>query len=742
MPLQDISRTVMTDEVDRIVNCDEANPSTILGPHFMSSSGSVVSVRAYFPRAIKVWLNLENGEKRDFIRIDSRGFWEVQIHSGSVPKYTISNQDRSGYVEEREDSFAFQNQLGELDLYLFGEGTHLKLYEKLGAHSIEVESVRGVHFAVWAPNAKSVSVVANFNHWQAGETPMNSRAASGVWEIFVPRLKEGEVYKYAIKSNSSGKIQLKADPFAFRTEVRPRTASIVATVDDYHWTDEEWIQTKKQKFEVSSSPVLVYELHLGSWKRNDDGSFLNYRDIADSLVPYLNDLGFTHVELMPVMEHPLDDSWGYQVVNYYAPTSRYGIPEDFMYFVDRCHRGGIGVILDWVPAHFPKDDYGLALFDGTHLYEHADPRKGVHPDWGTLIFNYSRKEVRAFLICNALFWLDKYHVDGLRLDAVASMLYLDYSRKEGGWIPNEYGGRENLEALEFLRETNEVSHQHFPKSLTIAEESTAWPGVTHPVKKGGLGFDLKWNMGWMHDTLEYFQTDPIFRKHHQRNLTFSLLYAFSEKFVLVYSHDEVVYGKKSMQFKMPGDEWQRFANLRLALGYMMAHPGKKLIFMGTEFGQKNEWNFRTELEWKESMNLPNMGISNFVRDSNRVYSRLGEFHETDFIYTGFEWVDFKDSEQSIISFTRKSGTDWENFSLVVCNMTPVPRFNYRVGVPLPGFYKELLNSDAKEYGGSGVGNLGGVNSEEIPWHGRPNSLRLALPPLAILVLKCEKQLPR
>ncbi len=461
----------------------------------------------------ELWLNLETGEKREFSLIDPRGFWEIQVSSDSIPSYTISTEDRSGYVEEREDPFVFQPQLGEIDLYLFGEGTHRKLYEKLGAHELEVESTRGIHFAVWAPNAKSVSVVANFNHWLAGETPMNSRGASGVWEIFVPRLKEGEVYKYAIKSNSTGKIHLKADPFAFRTEIRPRTASIVAKLDDYHWTDGEWIQSKVEKFDVSRYPILVYELHLGSWKKSSDGSFLNYRDIADSLVPYLNDLGFTHVELMPVMEHPLDDSWGYQVVNYYAPTSRYGSPEDFMYFVDRCHRSGIGVILDWVPAHFPKDDYGLALFDGTSSVPSTQTRgRGVQPDWGTLIFNYSRKEVRAFLTCNALFWLDSVHVDGLRLDAVASMLYLDYSRKEGEWVPNEYGGRENLEALEFLRETNEVSHEYFPKSLAIAEESTAWPGVTHPVKKGGLGFDLKWNMGWMHDTLEYFQTDSYFQK--------------------------------------------------------------------------------------------------------------------------------------------------------------------------------------------------------------------------------------
>lgn len=733
--MEKIETSVPIEEINRLVNCDESNPSSILGPHFILTGKKVLSIRAYLPRAVRAWIRLENGENKDLNLVDRRGLWEVQFPSEIVPRYTILYQDKSGFVDEREDPYRFEPQLGEVDLFLFGEGTHRKIYEKLGSHLAVVESISGTHFAVWAPNAKSVSIVADFNHWLTGETPMTSRGVSGIWELFVPRIKTGEVYKYAIKSDADGKIHLKADPYAFRTEVRPRTASIVANLDVYHWSDKEWIQKKKENFDFTASPLSIYELHLGSWRRSSDGSFLNYREMADSLVPYLGELGFTHVELMPVMEHPLDDSWGYQVVNYYAPTSRYGSPEDFMYFVDKCHGNGIGVLLDWVPAHFPKDDYGLAMFDGTHLYEHADPRRGYHPDWGTLIFNYSRNEVRAFLTCNALFWLDKYHADGLRLDAVASMLYLDYSRKEGEWIPNEYGGRENLDALQFLRDTNEAVSEYFPKSLMIAEESTAWPGVTHPVKKGGLGFDLKWNMGWMHDTLEYFQTDPIFRKYHQRNLTFSLLYAFSEKFVLVYSHDEVVYGKRSMLQKMPGDEWQRFANLRLALGYLFAHSGKKLIFMGTEFGQKNEWNFRTELDWKESRNPLNKGISSLVRDLNKVYRNLPEFHQLDFSYSGFEWVDFKDAEQSTISFVRKSAGAGEKISLVICNMTPVPRYNYRVGVPKAGYYKEILNSDAKEYGGSGIGNMGGVMSEGIPWHERDNSVLLTLPPLAIVILR-------
>jgi 1,4-alpha-glucan branching enzyme len=735
--VQDIRATVSIEEIEKIVNWDEVNPSAILGAH-ISSQENIVSFRAYLPRAVKAWLNLDNGVRKDFVQIDHRGFWEAQLVAEKIPRYTISYQDKSGFIDEREDPYIFGPLLGELDLYLFGEGTHRKIYEKLGSHVTVVGSTPGTHFCVWAPNARSVSVVAGFNHWFAGETPMSSRGLSGVWEIFVPRVKEGEVYKYAIKSNTNGSIHLKADPYAFQAELRPRTASIVSEIERYHWTDEKWIQEKTDHFEISSAPISIYEIHLGSWKKTGNGSFLNYREIADSLVPYLNDLGFTHVELMPIMEHPLDDSWGYQVVNYYAPTSRYGSPEDFMYFVDRCHRSGIGVILDWVPAHFPKDDYGLAMFDGTHLYDHADPRKGEQLDWGTLIFNYSRKEVRMFLVCNALFWFDKYHVDGLRLDAVASMLYLDYSRKQGDWIPNKYGGRENLEALEFLRETNELVHESFPRAMMIAEESTAWPGVTHPVKKGGLGFDVKWNMGWMHDTLDYFQTDPIFRKHLQRNLTFSLLYAFSEKFVLVLSHDEVVYGKKSLLNKMPGDEWQKFANLRLCLGYMFTHPGKKLLFMGTEFGQRNEWNFRTELEWAEANHALNRKTSHFVKDLNRIYSSAPEFHNLDFSYEGFEWIDFKDAEQSIISFIRKSAGDTKRFSVVVCNMTPIVRYSYRIGVPSEGRYKEILNSDAKEYGGSGIGNLGAVKSEVISWHGMPHSVNLTLPPLAILILEYEQ----
>ncbi|MFI5421350.1 MAG: 1,4-alpha-glucan branching protein GlgB, partial [Nitrososphaerales archaeon] len=500
--MEQLDGSLSKDDIDRIANLDERNPSLFLGPHFVNSySGQVLSIRAYLPRAVKVWLETGDNPKKEFANIDPRGFWEIILPISKIPEYKITFEDRSGYYETREDPYSFEPQLGELDLYLFGEGTHRKIYEKLGAHIMTINQVPGVHFSVWAPNAKLVSLVGDFNHWNVGENPMILRGASGVWELFIPRTKENEVYKFAIKPAEGGKIILKTDPYAFRTELRPRTAAIVAKLD-HEWKDQEWMEKRRTEFHPLEAAISIYEMHLGSWRKKVDGSFLNYREIADKLVPYVKELGFSHIELLPVMEHPLDDSWGYQVVNYYAPTSRYGNPEDFMYFVDKCHTAGIGVILDWVPAHFPKDDYGLALFDGTHLYEHEDPRRGVTPDWGTLIFNYSRKEVRTFLISNALFWLDKYHVDGLRLDAVASMLYLDFSRKEGEWLPNQYGGRENIEALELVRETNELIHSSFGNAMTIAEESTEWPGVTHSVKMGGLGFDMKWNMGWMHDTLD------------------------------------------------------------------------------------------------------------------------------------------------------------------------------------------------------------------------------------------------
>jgi 1,4-alpha-glucan branching enzyme len=527
---------------------------------------------------------------------------------------------------------------------------------------------------------------------------------------------------------------LKTDPYAFETELRPTTAAVVHDFEGHEWKDKEWLARRSREGSLEK-PISVYEVHLGSWKRRADGH-LSYREIADQLVPYVEKLGFTHIELMPVMEHPLDDSWGYQVVNFYAPTSRFGTPADLIYLVEKCHQRGIGVILDWVPGHFPRDDYGLAFFDGTHLYNHADPRQGLHPEWGTLIFNFSRNEVRMFLISNVIFWLENYHVDGLRLDAVASMLYLDYARQPGDWIPNQYGGRENLAAITFLKELNEAVHSYFPNALMIAEESTAWPGVTQPARTGGLGFDLKWNMGWMHDVLDYFGKDPVYRKYHQDNLTFGLWYAFSEKFVLVLSHDEVVYGKKSLLDKMPGDEWQKFANLRLLYGLMFTHPGKKHLFMGGEFGQWSEWNFRTGLDWNLAERPLHSNLTLFVHDLNRLYRRRKELNELDFSLDGFEWIDFQDSESNVITFIRRSKDEIK--LIVAFNMSPVPRFNYRVGVPEHGHYKEILNSDALEYGGSGLGNFGGADSVRIPWNNRPCSLSLTLPPLAMVVFSFEK----
>lgn len=625
------------------------------------------------------------------------------------------------------------NFITDFDIYLFGEGNHLKIYEKLGAHLIKFDGTEGVHFAVWAPNAKYVSVVGDFNEWNPSKNPMKLLGSSGIWATFIEGLKEGMLYKYYIHGWDNS-VQLKADPYGFFFEVRPKSASIVYKLKDkYIWNDSKWIE-KRKNTNWLNEPISIYEVHLGSWRKKPDGSFLNYRELAHELIPYVKWLGFTHVELLPIVEHPLDESWGYQCVGYYAPTSRFGTPQDFMYFVDYAHQNDIGVIVDWVPSHFPKDGHGLIRFDGTCLYEHEDPRKGEHKDWGTLIYNYGRNEVRNFLIANALFWFDVYHIDGLRVDAVASMLYLDYSKKEGEWIPNQYGGKENLEAIDFLRKMNELTHGHYPGTLTIAEESTAWPMVTRPTYIGGLGFTMKWNMGWMHDTLFYFSRDPIFRKYHTNSITFSLLYAFSENFVLPLSHDEVVYGKGSIFQKMPGDKWQKLANIKLLYGYMYGHPGKKLLFMGSEFAQINEWNWQWQIEWHLLDDEAHRGVTNFIRDLNSLYKKEKALYEVDFHWNGFEWIDFSDSEQSIISFIRKSKNNRE-FLIFIFNLTPVPRFNYRIGVPEEGFYKELLNSDSYIYGGSNLGNNGGVWSQNYPFHGKPHSIELTLPPLAVLILK-------
>ncbi len=626
--------------------------------------------------------------------------------------------------------------LTDFDLHLIGEGTHYKNYEKLGAHVVEIDGSSGVHFAVWAPNAKRVSIIGNFNGWDDKKHPMKLLDDSGIWEMFIPGLGEGELYKFAIKSKYKGYREQKADPFAFYFEVRPKSAAIVYNINNKHkWQDAEWMQMREKRnwFE---SPISIYEVHLGSWMRvpEENNRFLTYRELADKLIPYTKQLGYTHIELLPITEHPLDASWGYQTIGYFAPTSRFGRPEDFMYFVDKCHQNGIGVIMDWVPAHFPKDAHGLGFFDGTCLYEHEDPKKGEHRDWGTLIFNYGRNEVANYLISNALFWLDKYHIDGLRVDAVASMLYLDYSREHGQWSPNIYGGNENLEAIDFIKRFNEVVHKYHPDVITIAEESTAWPAVSKPTYLGGLGFSMKWNMGWMHDTLLYFSKDPVHRKYHINNLTFSMLYAFTENFILPFSHDEVVHGKRSMLDKMPGDMWQKFANQRALYGYMYGHPGKKLMFMGAEIGQWREWNFDGSLDWHLLQYEPHQKLQRFISDLNHLYKTEPAFYEVDFDWHGFEWIDCSDSENSVVSFIRRT-KNADDFLVFVFNFTPVPRFGYRIGVPHEGFYKEILNSDSEIYWGGNIGNVGGIYAENIPSHNRHYSLNLILPPLSVLILK-------
>ncbi|HJT79363.1 MAG TPA: 1,4-alpha-glucan branching protein GlgB [Gemmataceae bacterium] len=626
-------------------------------------------------------------------------------------------------------------ELSDLDVYLWSEGTHYRAYEKLGAHLAERDGVEGTQFAVWAPNARFVSVVGEFNRWQPGVNPLHPVGASGIWEGFVPGVGQGTLYKYHIESQYHGYRVDKADPYAFASEIRPQTASKVWDLAGYEWADGDWM-ARRGRAHALDAPISIYECHLGSWMRvpEQGNRWMSYRELAPKLAEYVHDMGYTHIEFLPVSEHPFDASWGYQTVGYYAPTSRFGTPQDFMYLVDVLHQHGIGVLLDWVPAHYPRDEHGLGYFDGTHLYEHSDPRLGEHRDWGTFIYNYGRREVSNFLISNAVFWLDKYHIDGLRVDAVASMLYLDYSRKEGEWVPNQYGGRENIDAVNFLRRFNEVVYREFPDIMTVAEESTAWGGVSKPTYLGGLGFGYKWDMGWMHDTLKYMSLDPVHRKFHHNVLTFRMLYAFTENYILPLSHDEIVYGKRSMLAKMPGDEWQRFANLRLLYGYMWTQPGKKLLFMGGDFGQWNEWNHDTSLDWHLLQWPPHQGLQRWVRDLNTFYRGEPALHEHDCDPAGFEWIDCNDWEQSMLSYLRKGKGPGE-VVVVVCNFTPVPRHNYRVGVPFGGRWEEILNSDAPLYGGSGQGNLGGVHAAPVGWHGRPYLLNITVPPLGMVVFK-------
>jgi len=624
------------------------------------------------------------------------------------------------------------------DIYLFNEGSHFRLYDKMGAHPLVFNSQEGTYFVVWAPDATQVLVMGDFNRWSKTSHPLYARGRSGIWEGFIPGVGKGDIYKYFIGSRYNGYRVEKADPFAFHSEIPPKTASIVWDLE-YHWGDQEWM-TKRRRHNALDSPMAIYEVHLGSWRRvpHEGHRPLTYRELAAQLADYVQQMGFTHIEFLPIMEYPFPGSWGYQSTGYFAPTSRYGTPQDFMYLVDYLHQHDIGVILDWVPSHFPSDEHGLAFFDGTHLYEHAHPKKGIHPDWNSSIFNYGRNEVRNFLISSALFWLDKCHVDGLRVDAVASMLYLDYSRKKGEWIPNKYGGRENLEAIDFLKQFNAEVYGNYPDVQTIAEESTAWPMVSRPTYVGGLGFGIKWDMGWMHDTLQYISKEPIFRKYHHNELTFRMIYAFSENFILPLSHDEVVHGKGSLLSKMPGDDWQKFANLRLLLGYMYAQSGKKLLFMGGEWGQWREWNHDESLDWNLLQYERHANLQKWMEDLNQLYRSEPALHELDCDPAGFQWLDCSDIEQSTISFIRK-GKSTNAIVLVVCNFTPVTRFNYRVGAPQGGFWTELLNSDGREYGGSGQGNLGGVEASKINHHGCPYSLSLTLPPLAIVFFKNERR---
>ena len=729
--------TASPDAIHRIISTEHHDPFSVLGAHIVDLNGNhAVAVRTFLPEAKSVTvINTVTSAEYEMIKIRDEGFYEVVLpdYTEVFPyKLKIVMQDIAGEI--MYDPYSFLPTLSEFDLYLFNSGDHHRIYDKLGSHADVVNGISGVQFAVWAPNARSVSVVGGFNKWDQRRHAMRVLGSSGVWEIFIPGLNEGELYKFRIKTKT-GKILDKADPYATEMEQRPKTASKINFLQSYEWKDREWMKHRAESDHLGE-PISIYEVHLGSWARvtEENNRWLTYREFAEKLIPYVQERGFTHIELLPIMEHPFDASWGYQVTGYFAPTSRFGTPQDFMFFVDECHRNNLGVILDWVPAHFPKDQFALAQFDGTHLYEHADPRKGEHQDWGTYIFNYGRKEVRNFLISNALFWLEKYHADGLRIDAVASMLYLDYSRKKGEWIPNQYGGRENLEAIAFLKDMNRLVHQYFPGMLTIAEESTAYPGVTTDIQYGGLGFKLKWNMGWMHDMLKYFSTDPLFRTYHHNKLTFALLYAFSERFLLPLSHDEVVHGKSSMLHKMPGDDWQKFSNLRLLYGLMYGFPGKKLLFMGDEFAQRDEWNHDKSLDWHLTQFPPHAGMQKWISDLNRIYREESALHQVDFHYTGFEWIDFQDKASSIITFLRKSSGGNEKV-IVVCNFTPVPRQNYRIGVPDGGLYREIMNSDSSYYEGSNVGNAGEIKADLISCHNRQFSMSLTVPPLAVVFLK-------
>ena len=711
------------------------DPFAVLGPHRDETTGGIV-VRALQPAARTIDVRLTTtGELHPMRRRDRNGLFELALPGDRIPDYRLRITYNSRQVIEIDDPYRYGRVLTDFDLHLFGEGTHLRAFEKFGAHRLVVGTTVGVHFAVWAPNAERVSLIGDFNGWDARVHAMRLLVPAGVWEIFIPDLADGEKYKFEIRTKT-GQILTKSDPFGFAFEPPPQTASVVRDISRYQWGDEPWMSGRREHGGWLDRPMAIYEVHLGSWARvpEDGNRFLTYREMADRMVPYVKDLGFTHIELLPVMEHPFSGSWGYQVLGFFAPTSRFGPPEDFKLLVDVCHQAGLGVILDWVPGHFPKDAHGLAHFDGTALYEHADPRQGEHQDWGTLIFNYGRNEVRNFLLSNALWWLEEYHVDGLRVDAVASMLYLDYSRRDGEWIPNQFGGRENIEAIDFLRQLNTLSHGEHAGTITAAEESTAWPGVSRPVHLGGLGFTYKWNMGWMHDVLEYAQKDAVYRRWEHNLITFSALYMFTENFILPFSHDEVVHGKGALLDKMPGDLWQKYAGLRTLYGYMYGHPGKKLLFMGSELGQWREWHHDGSLDWHLLDEPAHAALRRYVQALNWHYRAEPALHQLDFDPSGFRWIDCNDNENSVVSLVRYA-RDPRDFVVMLFNFTPVPRHDYRIGVPAPGHYAERLNSDSALFGGSNVGNGGGVSSEPIAAHGFNQSLNLIVPPLGCLLLK-------
>jgi len=731
--------TANIDEVYKIINGEHRDPFCVLGMHLEkdpNSSFPILAIRAFFSNAKEIELvNLITRMTYKMNKLLEVGFFELVIREETdfFPyKYDVT--DHNGNKFSCYDPYSFLPVISDYDLHLFNEGNHHKIFEKLGAHICEIMGIKGVLFTVWAPCAVRVSVVGNFNQWDGRRHQTRCLGSSGVWELFIPDIADGEAYKYEIRTPSN-EIYVKSDPYAFFSELRPNTASIVYDLDSYHWNDEKWIDTR-DKSNVLETPISIYEVHLGSWARipEEGQRFLTYREYADRLVLYVRNMGYTHIELLPISEHPFDGSWGYQLTGYYSVTSRYGNPDDFKYFVDKCHENNIGVIMDWVPAHFPKDGHGLARFDGTALYEHLDFKQGEHPDWGTHIFNFGRHEVRNFLISNAVFWFEKYHIDGLRVDAVASMLYLDYGKKEDEWVPNQWGGKENIEAISFLRQLNTTIFKYFPGVMMIAEESTSWALVSKPPDVGGLGFSFKWNMGWMNDYISYISTDPIYRKYHQNNLTFSIMYAFSENFILVLSHDEVVHGKYSLIGKMPGDYWQKFAGLRVSYGFMFGHPGKKLNFMGNEFGQFIEWDYKRSLDWHLMELDIHKKLQKFVMDLNLLYKKEKSLFEQDFSPEGFEWIDCGDIDHSIVSFLRK-GKDWHDALLFVCNFTPQVHENYSIGVPFDTFYEEVLNSDSELYGGSNIGNYGGIYAEQKGCHGRPYSVSISVPPLAIVVLR-------